>query len=257
MYSVRDTSSCLAPLRLRRYAQCTLHRAPRTVHPPPKPASTTTSTRWHVAARPSMPPRLCCWCLVTGALSSAERCVSVLQENAHRAPRTHDTARQRGARVAWQRGATYAQPQSRVLLQKVHRAALRATSAAVARRSEVVTRGGATRATQACAAVAAWGCWCAAHGCANTPPTLPGIFRARRRCWCCVKPGTTQCAGRPNILARQRNMSCCWCKLLQVFRRTLPPFAAVLCAPHCLGAMPVRGSLSGGPSWARTVLVLL
>jgi hypothetical protein len=33
-----------------------------------------------------------------------------------------------------------------VLLQKVHRAALRATSAAAARRTEVITRGGATRA---------------------------------------------------------------------------------------------------------------
>jgi hypothetical protein len=36
---------------------------------------------------------------------------------------------------------------------------------------------GASRAGRACSAAAAWGGWCAAHGCANTPPTSPGTAK--------------------------------------------------------------------------------
>jgi hypothetical protein len=39
---------------------------------------------------------------------------------------------------------------------------------------------GASRAAQACSAVAAWGIWCAAQGCANIPPPPPITFKDAR-----------------------------------------------------------------------------
>ncbi len=78
--------------------------------------------------------------------------------------------------------------------------------------------------------------------CANTPRLQRAPPKARRRCWCCVKPGATQSARRLMLLAHQHNMRCCCCLRRRALRRTLPLFAAALCAPQCLGAMPVRGA---------------
>jgi hypothetical protein len=93
--------------------------------------------------------------------------------------------------------------------------------------------------------------------CAYTPLPPPRAAKGAPPLLVPRKPGTTQCAGRLNLLAHQRNLRRCWCKCLQAFRRTPPPYAAVLCAAAFPGAMMVRGSLAGGPSWARKVLVLL
>jgi hypothetical protein len=87
---------------------------------------------------------------------------------------------------------------------------------------------GAPRAARACAAAPSWGIWCAAQAAQTHLRLCRSLSKARHRCWCCVEPGTTQCARRMNLLALQRNLRCCWCQRLQAYRRTPPLFAAVI-----------------------------
>jgi len=177
--AVLRPSGCAAT----RSAPCTARRAPCTRHPnppAPPPAPGGTWQQDHLCRRGCAAGA---WSQVHSAAPSA---VCQCCRKTHTA--RHARTIQRGSAARGSRGSaarhTHSHSERRVLLQKVHRAARRATSAAVARRSEVMTRGGATRATQACAAVAAWGCWCAAHlGCGEraTRPTVRPFRRRRRR----------------------------------------------------------------------------
>ena len=120
---------------------------------------------------------------------------------------------------------------------------------------EVLARGGASRAAQACAAAAPWGCWCAAQAahahCRHYPSVLRSATSLVMLClaWGSRKraPAETPCERRQRALRHVQ--------ALARFSACAADVAAVLVRPRILGCHD-GARARGWMGWARWVLLL-
>ena len=101
--------------------------------------------------------------------------------------------------------------------------------------SELLARGGASRAAQACFAAAAWGIWCAAQAAQTHRRHLRALSKACHRWYCSAQFGSAESARRLSLLQRKCKRRCGTCQRWQVLSAHAASFAAVLARPCNIG----------------------